>query len=71
MKPAFIKWYGKKNGQERKATLRAGTKGTGKIIETVNYWPDSAASNQAAWDIFQSRARIEGYQIVGSDRNEA
>ncbi len=69
-KPAFIKWCGKQNGQERAAQLRAGATGTGKVLQTVNYWPHSSASRMAAADIFEQTARSEGYEIVGSDRDE-
>lgn len=69
MKPAYIKWYGKKNGQERRATLRAGRQGNGEILQVVNYWPHSGPSMEAAWDIFCQVAADEGYEIVGSDRD--
>jgi hypothetical protein len=69
-KPAFIKWYGKQNGQERRATLRAGAKGQGKVIQVVNYWPDSGPSMDAADRIFTEVAAREGYTIVGTDRDE-
>lgn len=67
MKPAYIKWYGTRNGQERRAELRAGARGTGKVIQVVNYWPDSSASWDAADRVFSEVAAREGYEIVGSD----
>lgn len=69
-KPAFIQWYGKVNGQERAAHLRAGEKGAGKLIKTVKYWPDHSASRMAAANIFEDVAQREGYEIVGSDRDQ-
>lgn len=71
MKSAFIKWHGQRNGQERRATLRAGAKGTGRVLRVVNYWPESHGSVDAAYSIFQAAAHNEGYTIVGSDRDEA
>jgi hypothetical protein len=70
MKEAYIKWYGAKNGQERRATLRAGANGTGKVLQVVNYWPNSSRSMEAAYDIFAEVAQREGYEIVGTDRDE-
>lgn len=70
MKKAYIKWYGKQNGQERRATLRGGENGAGKVLHVVNYWPHSGASIDAAYAIFTEVAKREGYEIVGSDRNE-
>lgn len=70
MKKAFIKWYGKQNGQERRAELRAGERGTGRVIQVVNYWPHSSASLDAAANIFEQAAARNGYTIVGSDRDE-
>lgn len=70
MKKAYIKWYGKQNGQERRATLRAGANGTGKALQVVNYWPHSGPSMDAAYNIFIEVAKREGYEIVGSDRDE-
>ena len=70
MKQAYIKWYGKKNGEERAATLRAGANGTGQVLQTVNYWPAHGVSIDAAYKIFQEAAEREGYEIVGSDRDE-
>lgn len=69
MKPAFIKWYGKQNGQERKATLRAGAKGKGKTLHTINYWPNSSLSREKTYDLFIKAADYLGYQIVDTDRN--
>jgi hypothetical protein len=40
------------------------------VIKVVNYWPHSSASRSAAADIFEDVARREGYEIVGSDRDE-
>ena len=68
-KPAFIKWHGKRNGQERKATLRSGAAGAGSVLATINYWPESAASIDAAYKIFADVAKSEGYMIVGTDRD--
>lgn len=70
MKPAFIKWYGKQNGQERRATLRSGAKGEGRVLQAVNYWPNSGSSLDAAYRIFKDVAEREGYEIAGSDRDE-
>lgn len=70
MQKAFIKWQGRKNGQERRAELRAGERGTGKVIAVVNYWPHSSASIDAADRIFTEAAKRDGYVIVGSDRDE-
>jgi hypothetical protein len=70
MRPAFIKWYGKQNGQERRATLRAGANGNGKVLQVVNYWPHSGKSIEAAGRIFEEIAVREDYEIVGSDRDE-
>ena len=70
-KAAFIQWYGKVNGQERSAHLRAGANGTGKILQTVKYWPHSSPSRDAAANIFEDVAKRDGYTIVGSDRDEA
>jgi hypothetical protein len=68
-KQAYIKWYGRRNGQERRAELRAGANGKGKVIQVVNYWPEHSASISAASDTFYNVARREGYTIVGSDRD--
>ena len=70
MKPAFIWWYGRKNGQQRLATLRSGKRGYGRLIHMVNYWPDSGSSMEAAYRMFQAAAEREGYTIVGTDRDE-
>jgi len=70
MKPAFIKWHGKRNGQERRAELRAGERGQGKVVQVVNYWPHSGPSMDAADRIFADAAKRDGYTIVGSDRDE-
>ena len=70
MKPAFIKWHGKRNGQERRAELRAGERGQGKVIQVVNYWPHSGPSMDAADRKFAQAAERDGYTIVGSDRDE-
>ena len=70
MKPAFIKWNGRKNGQERRAELRAGERGRGKVIQAVNYWPHSGPSLAAADRVFAQAAATRGYKIVGSDRDE-
>ncbi len=70
MKPACIKWNGRKNGQERRAELRAGANGSGRVIQVVNYWPLSGPSVDAADRIFSEVAAREGYEIVGSDRDE-
>jgi hypothetical protein len=70
MKKAYIKWHGKQTGQERRAELRGGAKGTGAVIQVVNYWPHSGSSVDAAYDIFQEVAEREGYEIVGTDRDE-
>jgi len=70
MKPAFIKWHGKRNGQERRAELRAGERGQGKVIQVVNYWPHSGPSMDAADRTFAQAAERDGYTIVGSDRDE-
>lgn len=70
LKPAYIKWFGAQNGQERKATLRGGTNGKGKVLATVNYWPAHGASLDQAYKIFQEVAKRDGYEIIGSDRDE-
>lgn len=70
MKPAFIKWNGRRNGQERRAELRAGERGQGKVIHVVNYWPHSGPSIDAADSLFAAAASANGYKIVGSDRDE-
>ena len=70
MKPAFIKWNGRRNGQERRAELRAGRKGQGELIQVVNYWPHSGPSMDAADRQFAAAAAEAGYEIVGSDRDE-
>ena len=69
-KPAFIKWNGRRNGQERRAELRAGRKGNGELIQVVNYWPHSGPSMDAADRQFAAAADSAGYEIVGSDRDE-
>lgn len=69
-KPAFIKWNGRRNGQERRAELRAGEKGAGAVLQVVNYWPHSGPSIDAADRIFSEVAEREGYEIVGGDRDE-
>ena len=57
----------------RRATLRAGRKGTGHIIgHPVQYWPDSPKSCEAADDLcadLERRAREAGYTIL-DDENE-
>ncbi len=70
MKPAFIKCNGRRNGQERRAELRAGRKGNGELIQVVNYWPHSGPSMDAADRQFAAAAEANGYEIVGSDRDE-
>jgi hypothetical protein len=70
MRPAFVKWNGRKNGQERRAELRAGRKGEGKLIQVVNYWPHSGSSMDAADRQFAAAAERDGFEIVGSDRDE-
>lgn len=69
-KPAFIRWYGKQNGQERRATLRAGAKGEGKVLQVVNYWPHSGPSIEQAYKIFSEVAERQGYAIAGTDRDQ-
>lgn len=70
MKPAFIRWYGKQTGQQRRATLRSGAKGYGRLIQVVIYWPDSGSSMDTAYRILRQAAAHEGYEIVGTDRDE-
>ena len=70
VKAAFIKWNGRRNGQERRAELRAGQKGKGELIQVVNYWPHSSPSMDAADRQFAAAAEANGYTIVGSDRDE-
>lgn len=71
MKPAFIVWRGKKTAiAERKAYLRSGAKGTGKVLAIVNYWPNSSYSVDQAGEIFQAQAQGMGYRIVGSDADQ-
>jgi len=69
-KPAFVKWNGRRNGQERRAELRGGAKGEGKLIQVINYWPHSGPSMDAADRQFAAAAEAEGYEIIGSDRDE-
>lgn len=69
-KPAFIRWRGPWSGRERRAELRAGRKGTGVLIQVVNYWPHSGPSMDAADQQFAAAAARAGYVIVGSDRDE-
>ena len=69
-KPAFIKWYGKQNGQERRAELRAGARGQGKVLQVVNYWPHSGPSMESADRIFDEVAARDGYVVVASDRDQ-
>lgn len=70
MKPAYIRWFGQVRGQERRATLRAGRKGTGQVLWAVWYWPHSGPSVEGAYRIFHEVADRDGYEIVGSDRYE-
>lgn len=65
MKQARINWNGARNGNERKAYLRAGAKGKGRVIQVVVYWPDSYRSVEGAERIFAEVAEREGYQIIG------
>jgi hypothetical protein len=69
VKPAYVKWKGRWNGQERRAELRAGAKGHGALIQIVNYWPHSGPSMEAADRAFAFAAAQAGYTIVDSDRN--
>lgn len=70
MKPAYIRWYGKRNGENRYATLRSGRKGHGYLIVAIWYWPHSPSSIEAADRWFHARAAEQDFEIVGSDRYE-
>jgi hypothetical protein len=51
------------NGRERVMELRAGAKGTGKLIARVSYWPWSAKSCEVADEYIFTAARREGYEV--------
>ena len=44
--------------------LRAGRKGTGKVLAVVHYWPWSAKSVEAAEDYIYAAAEREGVEII-------
>lgn len=51
------------NGWEWEIDVRAGAKGTGRIVASVKHW-DNGKSEEAAWDILLSRLDRAGYEIV-------
>lgn len=57
------------NGTAQSAdmVLAAGAKGTGKAISTVNFWPWSPKSVDAAEDILFAAAELAGFEIVWDD----
>ena len=50
--------------KEEELLLRAGAKGTGKVLHTVQYWPWSSKSEEAAYTILYEIAQQLGYEIV-------
>lgn len=71
MKKAFIDWKRESGPHQRAATLRGGAKGSGKLLKVVTYWPRHRGSVDDAYEIFQEVAAREGYEIIGSDHDEA
>lgn len=55
------------NGRESVTELRAGEKGTGKVLGSVISWPWSASSEEEADRVFgeiERRAEANGYKII-------
>ena len=50
--------------QQGRLLLRAGAKGTGRILHSVRYWPWSPLSCDAADDVLFAAAERLGYEIV-------
>jgi len=53
------------NGRERRFELRSGTRGTGRKIAAVTFWPWSPKSVEAAEEYIFAAAQRAGVEIVG------
>lgn len=56
------------NSKDSRMELRAGTKGRGKVLHTVLYWPDSGRSVEAAENSIRDFADRKGYNIVATSK---
>lgn len=54
----------KANATENRLSIRSGEKGTGKVIGSTLFWPNSGPSVDAAWRIIDEIARREGVKLV-------
>jgi hypothetical protein len=52
------------NGREMRMELRSGAKGTGKLIQSVTYWPWSPKSVDAASEIMRQSAERAGVTVT-------
>lgn len=50
--------------------LRAGAKGTGRLLHVVNYWTDHQASYDAAYDLCRNEAERLGATLTQHDLND-
>lgn len=66
-KRAYIRWWGRLDGQKRHATLRIGPKGHGYLVAETWVYPDDSADVERAERLFQAAAKREGIDIIGSD----
>lgn len=68
LKPAYIRWNGPRNGTTRRASLRAGATGKGRVLRSVTYWTMDAASTKRALEVLEAAAAQEGFIIVANDQ---
>jgi hypothetical protein len=66
-KHAFVRWWGRLDGQRRHATLRMGKKGHGYLLAEAWFYPDDEQSKAEARALFSRAAKREGVEVIGSD----
>lgn len=57
------------DSRNRNLRLRAGAKGTGKVLFSVLYWPDSPRSEEKAYDLIHSEANRLGLTLTQHEPN--
>lgn len=57
------------DSQNSRMSLRAGVKGTGKVLHSVQFWPKHQISKDKAHEMIFDAAQREGVEIVQPEMN--
>jgi hypothetical protein len=67
MRAAYIRWWGRLDGQRRHVTIRTGAKGHGYLLAETSVYPDDAGDVERVRRVLTAIAHAAGYNVVGDD----